>query len=154
MTNDNHRSAPAVRVLIVEDFEPFRRFVRLTLSTFPHLQIIAEVSDGLDAVRRAEELQPELILLDIGLPALNGIEVARRIRALSPQSKIIFVTQESDLDVVREAFSMGALGYVVKTGAARDLLTAVGVVLGGGQFDSSVLPEHQIATQHLSASSD
>jgi CheY-like chemotaxis protein len=65
----------SLRVLLVEDFEPFRRFIRTTLPT--ELQIIAEVSDGLEAVSKAEELQPDLILLDIGLPTLNGIEAAR-----------------------------------------------------------------------------
>jgi DNA-binding NarL/FixJ family response regulator len=78
----------SLRVLLVEDFEPFRRFIHTTLQK-AELQIIAEVSDGLEAVRKAEELQPDLILLDIGLPTLNGIEAARQIHLLSPQSKII-----------------------------------------------------------------
>jgi DNA-binding NarL/FixJ family response regulator len=121
-----------VRVLLVEDFEPFRRFIRTTLRT--ELQIIAEVSDGLEAVRKAEELQPDLILLDIGLPTLNGIEAARQIRTLSPQSKIIFVTQESSADVVEEALSSGAMGYVVKTHAASELLAAVEAVRQGRKF--------------------
>jgi DNA-binding NarL/FixJ family response regulator len=139
MANDNHGIAPAVRVLVVEDFEPFRRFVCSTLSARPHLQIVAEVSNGLDAVRKAEKLQPELILMDIGLARLDGIEAARQIRKLSPQSKIIFVTQEADPDVVREAFKLGAAGYVVKTSKASDLLTAVDAVLDGRQFLSSLL---------------
>jgi len=107
------RILSSVRVLLVEDFDPFRRFTRTTLQT--ELQIIAEVSDGLEAVNKAQELQPDLILLDIGLPGLNGIEAARRIRKLSPESKIIFVTQESSADVIEEAMNSGALGYVVKT---------------------------------------
>jgi DNA-binding NarL/FixJ family response regulator len=134
MANDNHGIAPAVRVLVVEDFEPFRRFVCSTLNARPYLQIIAEASNGLEAVRKAEKLQPELILLDIGLARLDGIEAARQIRKLSPQSKIIFVTQETDPDVVREAFKLGAAGYVVKTSIARDLLAAVDAVLDGRQF--------------------
>jgi DNA-binding NarL/FixJ family response regulator len=139
MANDNHGIAPAVRVLVVEDFEPFRRFVCSILSKLPHLKIVAEVSNGLDAVRKAEKLQPELILLDIGLPTMSGIEAARQIRTLSPRSKIIFVTQEADPDVVREAFKLGAAGYVVKTSLASDLLTAVDAVLDGRQFLSAVL---------------
>ena len=130
----NNRSAPAVRVLLVEDFEPFSRFLRSVLGKHKGLQIVCEASDGLEAVHRAEELQPDLILLDIGLPTLNGIEAARRIRKLSPASKIIFVSQESFPDVVREALSLGAFGYVVKIDARIDLLAAVDAVLAGTQF--------------------
>ena len=119
-------------VLVVEDFEPFRRFVCSTVE--PELQIVAEASNGLEAVHKAEELQPDLILLDIGLPGLNGIEAARRIRTLSPQSKIIFVTQESSADVIEEAMNSGALGYVVKAHAATELLDAVEAVREGRRF--------------------
>lgn len=131
------RILSSVRVLLVEDFDPFRRFTRTTLQT--ELQIIAEVSDGLEAVNKAQELQPDLILLDIGLPGLNGIEAARRIRKLSPESKIIFVTQESSADVIEEAMNSGALGYVVKTQAASDLLAAVEAVREGRTFVSDGL---------------
>ena len=105
----------------------------------PQLQVICEVSDGLEAVQKAEELQPDLILLDIGLPTLNGIEAARRIRKLSPESKILFVSQESSADVVREALSLGEAGYVSKAQAGSRLLAAVGAVLQGKQFVSSGL---------------
>jgi DNA-binding NarL/FixJ family response regulator len=102
----------------------------------PALQIVGEVSDGLEAVRRAEELKPDLILLDIGLPTLNGIEAARQIRSLAPESKIIFLTQESSADVVEEALSLGAWGYVMKARARSDLLPAVEAVLLGKHFVS------------------
>jgi DNA-binding response OmpR family regulator len=85
-------------------------------------------------VQKAEELQPDLILLDIGLPTLSGIEAARRIRELSPESRILFVSQESSADVVRGALAEGAKGYVVKTDARGELLTAVDAVLRGEQF--------------------
>ena len=124
------------RVLVVEDYEPFRRFICSTLRKRPELQIVGEVSDGLEAVQKAEELQPDLIVLDIGLPSLNGIEAARRIRKLSPKSKILFVSQESSADVVQEALATGAQGYIVKTDAGRELLRAVNAVLRGGQFVS------------------
>jgi len=123
----------SLRVLLVEDFEPFRRFIHTTLQK-AELQIIAEVSDGLEAVRKAEELQPDLILLDIGLPTLNGIEAARQIHLLSPQSKILFVSQESSPDVIEEAMNSGALGYVVKAHAATELLAAVEAVRQGRRF--------------------
>jgi DNA-binding NarL/FixJ family response regulator len=101
------------------------------------LQVICEVSDGLEAVQKAQELQPDLILLDIGLPGLNGIEVARKIRKLVPQSKILFVSQESSADVIKEALSLGAMGYVIKARAASELLAAVDAVRTGGRFVSS-----------------
>jgi DNA-binding NarL/FixJ family response regulator len=128
---------PSVRVLVVEDFVPYRQFICSTLGTKLELQVVGEVSDGLEAVQKAEELKPDLILLDIGLPSLSGIEAARQIRKLSPESKIIFVSQESSADVVQEALSLGAWGYVVKTRAGHELLAAVESVLLGKPFVSS-----------------
>ena len=127
----------SARILVVEDFAPFLQFISTTLATRHDLQVICEVSDGLEAVRKAEELRPDLILLDIGLPSLNGIEAARQIRKLVPESKIIFLTQESSDEVVEEAFRLGACGYVKKIQAKRDLLAAVETVILGNQFVSS-----------------
>jgi DNA-binding NarL/FixJ family response regulator len=121
-------------VLVVDDYEPFRRFVRSTLEQRPDLQVIGEASDGLEAVHKAEELQPDLIVLDLGLPTLNGIEAARRIRKLSPECKILVLTQESSSAVVQEVLSFGALGYVVKAHAGSELLAAVEAVSQGRQF--------------------
>jgi DNA-binding NarL/FixJ family response regulator len=129
---------PPTRVLVVEDFAAFRQFICSTVEKRPELQVICEVSDGLEAVRKAEELKPDLILLDIGLPTLNGIDAARQILDVVPESKIIFVSQESSPDVVREALSAGGWGYVVKTRAERDLLAAVEAVLSGKRFVSSI----------------
>jgi DNA-binding NarL/FixJ family response regulator len=126
-----------VRILVVDDYEPFRRFVCSTLSKKTEWQIIGEASDGLEAVQKAVELQPDLIVLDIGLPNLNGIEAARRIRKLSPESKILFVSQESSADIVQEALASGALGYIVKAHAASELLPAVQAILEGRQFVGS-----------------
>ncbi len=142
-TEPNHlegnRSGSSIQVLVVDDHEPFRRFVRATLSSKPELEIISEVSDGLEAVQKALELQPALIVLDIGLPGLNGIEAARRIRKLSPKSTILFLSQESSPEIVQEALCLGALGFVIKAHAARDLLIAVEAVLRNQQFVSSAL---------------
>jgi DNA-binding NarL/FixJ family response regulator len=129
-------------VLVIEDYEPFRRFICSTLRKRSGLQIVGETADGLEAVQKAEELQPDLVVLDIGLPSLNGIEAARRIRKLSPESKILIVSQESSSDVVQEALALGALGYVVKTRAGSELLAAMGAVLGGRQYMSSGLSGH------------
>ena len=108
----------------------------------PELQVICQASDGLEAVQRAEELQPDLILFDIGLPTLNGIEAARQIRRFSPESKIIFLTLESSTDVVQEGLNLGARGYVLKTRAALDLVAAVEAVLDGRRFVSAGLSGH------------
>jgi DNA-binding NarL/FixJ family response regulator len=134
---------PLIRVLIVDDFENWRRQVHSLLQARPAWQVIAEASDGSGAVQKAEDLKPDLILLDIGLPKLNGIEAARRIQQRSPSSKIIFLSQNSDLDVVRAAVATGALGYVLKTDAGRELLPAVDAVLRGKQFVSSSLKGYE-----------
>jgi DNA-binding NarL/FixJ family response regulator len=127
-----------VSVLVVEDFVPFRRFVLSTLASMSDLEVTGEASNGSEAVQKAVELQPDLILLDIGLQGLSGIDAARQIRSLVPRSNIIFLTQESSADVIQEALGLGAQGYVVKTKAASELLNAVEAVLLGKTFVSSI----------------
>jgi DNA-binding NarL/FixJ family response regulator len=129
----------SVQVLVVDDYEPWRRFVSTTLQKQLTLQVIGEAVDGLEAVQKAQQLQPDLILLDIGLPTLNGIEAARRIRELSPKSKILLVSENRSWDIVEEALRTGAGGYVVKSDAAGELLPAVNAVLGGKRFVSASL---------------
>jgi DNA-binding NarL/FixJ family response regulator len=109
----------------------------LLLQTRPEWQVISEASDGLEAIEKTQDLKPEVILLDIGLPKLNGIEAAKRIRQASPDSKIIFLSQNKDLDIVRAALDTGAFGYVRKTDIKKELLPAVDAVLRGEQFISS-----------------
>ena len=135
---DGHFLATSsIRVLVVDDFEPFRRFVCSILQNKLELQTIVEASDGVEAIELAQTLQPDLILLDIGIPKVNGIEAARRMRELAPQSKILFVSQESSVDVVQAAFSVGAAGYVVKMDAGSELPTAVNAVLRGDRIVGS-----------------
>jgi CheY-like chemotaxis protein len=122
----------------VDDCEEFRRFVCLELQQKFEFQII-QASDGLVAVQKTEELRPDLIVLDIGLPGLNGLEVARRARKLAPATRILFISQESSPDIVREALDVGALGYVHKLHAKSDLPRAVEAVLRGEQFVSDGL---------------
>jgi DNA-binding NarL/FixJ family response regulator len=124
----------SIRVLVVDDYEPFRQFLSAQLQDTSSIYLCWEASDGLEAVQKAEELQPDLILLDIGLPKLNGIEAARRIRKVSPESKILFVSQESSAEVVQEALGLGARGYVVKIDAGCELMEGVNAVLRGERF--------------------
>lgn len=133
------------RVLVVEDYEPFRRFICSMLAKRPELQIVGEASDGLQAVQKAEELQPDLILLDIGLPTQNGIEAACRISRLVPAAKVLFVSQHNDVDVVTAALSNGAKGYVRKENAETDLVPAVEAVLRGDRFVSRGLQTEELS---------
>jgi len=128
-----------IRILVVDDFKDWLQQVRLLLQSRPECQVIAEASDGSEAVQKAEELKPDLIVLDVGLPNLSGIEAAQQIRQLSPNSRIVFLSQNSDLDVVRAALDTGALGFVSKIDAGDQLLPAVDAVLRGKQFVSSSL---------------
>ena len=129
----------SIGVLIVDDFEPWRSFVSSALRQHLHLVSVREVSDGLDAVQKAQELQPDLILLDIGLPGLNGIKVARQIQVVAPKAKILFLSENYDHDVAEEALSTGAGGYVVKSDAGRELMTAIKAVMNGKRFVSERL---------------
>jgi CheY-like chemotaxis protein len=115
----------------------------LVLQARPEWQVIAEAADGLEAVAKAQGMKPDLILLDIGLPQLNGIEAARRMQQLSPSSKIIFLSQNNDLDIVRAALSTGARGYVRKTDVKKELIPAIDAVLRGEQFVSSSIKGYE-----------
>ena len=123
-----------IRILVAEDHKAWRQRIRSLLEARPELRVICEVPDGLEAVQKAEELQPSLILLDIGLPKISGIEAAKRIRKVCEQSKILFLSQESSSEILQEALNSGALGYVYKPRAAVDLLSAIDAVLNGKTF--------------------
>jgi DNA-binding NarL/FixJ family response regulator len=133
-----------VRTLVVDDFASFRRRVCWMLEENPEIRVIGEAGDGLEAVQKAEEFQPDLILLDSDLPKLSGIEAARQIRKTAPKSKILFLGQDLDPAVVQEAFSLGARGYVVKSDASRELLSAVKVVILGKQYVSRALAGYDL----------
>ena len=127
-------------VLVVDDFAQWRRVVSAALREKLGLRTIAEAGDGLEAVDKAEEFQPDLVVLDIGLPTLNGIEAARRIRSVSPNSKVVFLTQNCSSDVAEAALDTGANGYVVKSAFGRELISAVEAALEGRRFLSDQLP--------------
>lgn len=129
--------ATSVRILIVDDFEPWRRFLCSLLQQDPAWQIISEASDGLEAIDKSRELQPDLIVLDIGLPKLNGIEAARQIHRISPCSRILFFSENCFPEVVQEALTVGGCGYVVKSDAAQDLIPSLKAVMKDQRFVSS-----------------
>jgi len=134
-----------IRILIVDDFKDWRRQILLLFETRPEWQVVAEAADGPEAIQKAEELKPDLIVLDIGLPKLNGIEAARRIRQLSPSSKIVFLSQDSDPEVVQAALGTGAQGYVHKTNFRSDFLPAIRAALRNGRFVSRILRGYEVS---------
>ena len=116
-----------------------RRGICSLLSQDPSLDVICEAADGEEAVIRAEELQPDLILMDVRLPGITGIEATRRIRRVSRQSQIIYVSQNDSEEMARAAFSTGGGGYVVKSDVGRELLKAISAVRQGQEFVSQRL---------------
>lgn len=138
---------PPVRILLVDDYEPWRRSVCSMLKAHQQLSVIEEVGDGLTAVQRAKDFQPDLILLDIALPNLNGVEAARRLGRVAPSSRVLFLSQSNDADVVDVALSNGAKGYVLKMDAGKELLPAINAVLHGEKFISERLKSDSTVKQ-------
>lgn len=131
--------AESVRVLLVDSYAPFRHHLRSTLQLQPEFHVVGEASDELDAIQKARELGPDLILLDVGFPDLNGIETARRIREFIPNSKVIFLSESRSWNVAEEALRSGARGYVIKSDSVIELLHAVESILQGKRFISTSL---------------
>jgi len=140
-----------MRILVADDFVPWRRVISSLAQKQPGWHVICEVADGEEAVKRAQDLTPDLILLDVGLPKLNGIEAARRIRQLAPNAKILFVSAHGSLDVVEEALSTGASGYILKGSTASELLPAVDAIFQGRPFVSSRLSRRMAAAAEKAA---
>jgi DNA-binding NarL/FixJ family response regulator len=114
-----------VRILVADDHEIVRRGVCALLARESDLNVVCETADGIQAVAKAKEHQPDLIVLDISMPGMDGFEAARQIRRISPASEVVFLSQHDSLEVVRQAFLAGARGYVVKSDIAQELLTAL-----------------------------
>lgn len=143
MTDQTVSPLARVCILVADDFEPWRIRLRTLLSVRPEWKIICEFCDGHPAVRKATELQPDIVLLDIGMPGLNGIEAARRIRQHSSESKIIFLTQNSDKQILSAALATGANGFVMKANAATELVPAIVAALHKARLDTARLPSNQ-----------
>lgn len=129
------------RVLLVDDCKPWVRLVKAELQRRTDLLVVGEASDGLESVAQARELQPDLIILDIGLPKLNGIEAAQRIYELSPKPRILFLTENQSPEIAEQVLREGASGYLVKSYTARELGIAIDTVLQGEQFVCSALAD-------------
>jgi DNA-binding NarL/FixJ family response regulator len=128
-----------IRVLLVDDHEVARRGLRSVLSADTNLDIVGEAADGQDAVSKAAELRPAIVLLDISLPGISGLQAAQKIRIVSPESRIIFVSQHDSIQIAKDALSVGAYGYVVKSDAGHDLLKAIEHASEGKNFVSRTL---------------
>jgi DNA-binding NarL/FixJ family response regulator len=126
-----------IKVLVVDDYAPWLHFVSLALGVNPEVQIVGEAQDGLTAIQKAMELKPDVVILDIGLPDMSGIQVAKRVLEVEPKTRILFLTENTSRDIVRDALLTGAQGYVVKSFAARDLVPAVEAVLLNCHFVSA-----------------
>jgi DNA-binding NarL/FixJ family response regulator len=112
-------------VLLADNYEPLRRILSSILEEMSDVKVIGEAADGLEAIQKTKQLHPDLIILDIGLPKLNGMQAARTILKAIPDSKIIFLSQETSTDFVDEALRLGALAYVIKVNAGTDLRRAI-----------------------------
>jgi DNA-binding NarL/FixJ family response regulator len=117
-----------VRILVADDHPVVRHGLRTLLGSRPEWEIIDEAENGIEAVERAERLQPDVVVLDVSMPRMDGLEACRRIRKRVPKSEVLIVTQHDSAQMIREAKNAGAKGYVVKSDAARDLLAAVEAV--------------------------
>lgn len=128
-----------IRLLVVDDHTVARRYIRSVLSRHQDIEVVGEIGDGEEAVRRVQDLHPDVVLLDISLPGISGIEAANSIRQLAPASRIIFVSQHDSPLIAKDALLTGAYGYVVKSDAALDLWPAIEAAHSGHTFISRTL---------------
>ena len=129
------------KILVVDDFLPWQQFVSEMFQSQGDANIVYFAFNGSEAIQKAEELQPDVILMDIGLPVMNGFEATRKIRVVSLRSKILFVSERRSHDYVQGAFDAGASGYVLKSDAGSDLLQGIATVKTGRQFVSQSLKD-------------
>ncbi len=130
-----------IRILLADDHAVVRKGLRFLLERQPEMEVVGEASDGREAVRLAAELKPHVVVMDIGMPQLNGIEAAAQIVKQNPQVNVIMLSVHSDESYLLRALSAGAKGYLLKDSAEEDLVRAVQVAAQGKPFFSPVISE-------------
>ena len=140
----------SVRILVVEDFEPWRDFFRAELQRDLEVEIGGELSDATHIVQEVERLRPDLVLMDIGLASINGIEAAKLLHQCSPHTKILFVSENRSADIARKAMESGGNGYLVKIDVRKELLSGIRAVLAGRRFISASMAGHFLVETTLS----
>ncbi len=125
---------PEIRVLIVEDHETVREGLRLIIDTQEDMQVCGEAGDGREAIRLAQELIPDVLLMDISMPGLNGLTAAAKLKRVAPQIKILTLTRHTDEAYLQELLQAGVSGYVLKQSAASELLRGIRAVAAGGNY--------------------
>src|SRR5580693_4643560 len=124
----------AVSLLVADDHETVRRGIRALIQEQPEWQIAAEAKDGRDAVTKAAECLPDVAILDITMPSLNGLDAAKQIAKLSPRTKVLILTVHDSDQLIPKVLQAGARGYILKTDASRDLIVAVKALLSNKSF--------------------
>jgi DNA-binding NarL/FixJ family response regulator len=141
------------RVLIVDDHAFIRRGVQTILHPYPEWEFCGEAENGKDAIRLADELKPEIIIMDVSMPGLNGIEATRAIRKSQPEVKVVLLTLHESAELLRSAFRAGARGYLLKTDAEQELVKALSVVAGEGAYISPKMDSEVVKSVMLEMSS-
>lgn len=143
-----------IRVLLVDDHAVLRAGIRALLDMQPDIEVIGEAGDGRQAVERVRELHPDVILMDIGMPGLDGMAATREILASNPRSRVLFLTQHENKEYILPALKLGAAGYVLKRAEGDELITAIRTVHNGGTFLDPAVAEAVVSEIGRDAKTD
>ena len=132
-------STQSKRILVVDNFPTWRGLIKTLLDLTPEWQLVGEASNGPEAEARVRELRPDIVLLEIDLPVMDGIQLARRLHAEYPETRLVFLTTENSHEMAEFALSAGALGYVLKVSVVEELLPALNTVMANKRFISKAV---------------
>jgi len=121
-------------ILVVDDHPVARKTICALLRAQPDFDVICDATNGTEAVIQAMDLKPDVVVLDIGMPGMNGLDAARLVKKAAPSAEILFLSQHAELETIRQAFRVGGRGYVVKSDAGRELISAVHAVLAKNRY--------------------